>query len=262
MNLGKISLAAAVLLSAILFGGADAKAEDPNMMDIWHYNSSIPTGELVDVKENSTNVKYIEPIGDLRICGIGPLPGDPNDNKLILIGINNNGRNVVRLALSVDQGIPDGTDRVISINYCYPEGLPSYGPLTSQKRNIFIIQHPNDPNDNTPDPNKYDVLDLTDHFTKEGIIDLPPVTSSTPRDQVSANWYFITSNYADLHPKTTDGLVNFQDFARLGKHWKMTDCNSANKWCEYADLERDGNVDYNDVDKFNEQWLVDANSIR
>lgn len=262
MKLGKISLAAAVLLSAILFGGADAKA-DPNMVDLWHYNFSIPTGELVDVKENSTNVEYIESIYDtLRICGIGPLPGDPNDNKLILIGINNNGRNVVRLALSVGQGVPDGIDRVISINYAGSIGTFGYGPLTYQKKNIFMIQNPNDPNDSTPDPNKYDVLDLTDYFTIEGIINLPPITSSTPRDQVSVNWYFITSNYADIHPKTTDGLVNFQDFSRLAKHWGRTDCDSSNNWCEYADLERDGNVDYNDVDKFNEQWLVDTNSIR
>ena len=108
----------------------------------------------------------------------------------------------------------------------------------------------------------------TNNFTTNAQIGLPDINSSIPRiPAIYDKWQKIVSNYADLHPSVVDGnlpdgLVNLQDFSRLAKHWGRTDCNSANNWCEYADLNRDGTVDYNDVDKFSKQWLVDANSIR
>ncbi len=244
-----------------LISGGTAKA-DPNMVDIWHYNASFPpTGELVDVKENSANVEYIDYIGDiLRICGIGPLPEDPNDNKLCLIGINN-GRTVSRLAFSVDQEIPNGTERFILINYFGSTHKPGYGPLNSNKRNIFMIQNPNDPNDSTPNPNKYDILDPTNYFEDYTTINLPTVTSSTPRDQVSANWYFITSNYADIHPKITNGIVNLADFAVFAASWRRSDANENNNWHKGADLDRNGDVNEIDLIKFAEQYLCDPNTI-
>ncbi len=124
------------------------------------------------------------------------------------------------------------------------------------------MQDPNDPNDSTPDPNKYDVLELTNYFTIEGIINLPTITSSTPRDEVCANWFFITSNYADLHPKLPDGQVILSDFAKVGQYWKRNDAGPANNWHNGADTNRDGSVDYKDIKNIEEQWLVDANSIR
>ena len=112
------------------------------------------------------------------------------------------------------------------------------------------------------------MLDLTNNFTANAQIWLPDITVSTPRTPaIYDKWNMIISNHADIQPSVVDGnypdgLVDLQDFARLAIHWRRADCNSTNKWCEYADLDRDGTVDYNDVDKYSEQWLVDPNTIR
>jgi len=260
MQRGKISFFLLVVLVALFGGGGDALAE-PNSVDIWHYSPSLDRGEAVDIVENENSSSYLESMinPNLRFWGIGSRPGNPNDGKLSWVGINSDGRNVARLAFSVDQDISDGTDRVIIIYYMGSIGEYGYGPLNYQKKNIFMIQDPNDPNDNTPDPNKYDVLTLTNYFNQEGTINLPPVTSSTPRDQVSANWYFITSNYADIYPQITDGIVNFNDFAHFSLSWLRNDCDPNNHWCNFSDLDRSGVVDSNDLGLFSNEWLWDAN---
>jgi hypothetical protein len=52
-----------------------------------------------------------------------------------------------------------------------------------------------------------------------------------------------------------DTKVDFSDFAILASHWQATDCNEPGGWCEGADLDIDGNVDFDDLMLFCEYWL-------
>lgn len=52
-----------------------------------------------------------------------------------------------------------------------------------------------------------------------------------------------------------DAVVGFGDFAVLGYYWQHTDCNEQNGWCEGADLDINGSVDFNDIIDFTDYWL-------
>jgi hypothetical protein len=52
-----------------------------------------------------------------------------------------------------------------------------------------------------------------------------------------------------------DTKVDFCDYAILASYWQTTGCNEPGGWCEGADLDTDGNVDYNDLMLFCEYWL-------
>jgi hypothetical protein len=51
-----------------------------------------------------------------------------------------------------------------------------------------------------------------------------------------------------------DTKVDFCDYAMLASHWKETDCNDPGR-CQGADLDIDGNVDFDDLMLFCEYWL-------
>ena len=77
----------------------------------------------------------------------------------------------------------------------------------------------------------------------------------------------IITNYADISPsitnrKLSDGKVNWADFSKIHINWQRTDCNATNNWCNYSDLNRDGNVNVVDVKLSSGQWLCDPNTIR
>lgn len=62
---------------------------------------------------------------------------------------------------------------------------------------------------------------------------------------------FIHSPTRDLN---ADGMVNFGDFVILASKWNSTNCSDPN-WCAGADIDRDGDVDHNDLGLFVEYWL-------
>ena len=66
-------------------------------------------------------------------------------------------------------------------------------------------------------------------------------------------WRFSTGVSADINK---DDKVNLQDYAALAKNWKVTDCNDLNDWCEKADIDKSGVVDFNDLFVMAEQWLT------
>ncbi|HUW17923.1 MAG TPA: hypothetical protein VMW16_01320 [Sedimentisphaerales bacterium] len=73
-----------------------------------------------------------------------------------------------------------------------------------------------------------------------------------------ANCY-VTSSHITIHnvptrDLTSDQIVNFDDFAIFASHWNDSNCDDPN-WCDGADLDRDGDVDYNDVELFVDFWL-------
>jgi hypothetical protein len=51
-----------------------------------------------------------------------------------------------------------------------------------------------------------------------------------------------------------DTKVDCSDFAVLASYWQVTDCNDPS-WCQGADLDIDGNVDFDDLMLFCEYWL-------
>ncbi|MHC4336999.1 MAG: hypothetical protein ACYSTG_03480 [Planctomycetota bacterium] len=66
--------------------------------------------------------------------------------------------------------------------------------------------------------------------------------------------YYITFSHVPTRDLNSDEAVNFGDFAIFSSQWYATDCNDPN-WCDGADLERDGDVDCNDLGLFVEYWL-------
>jgi hypothetical protein len=66
--------------------------------------------------------------------------------------------------------------------------------------------------------------------------------------------YYITFSHVPTRDLNSDEVVNFCDYAIFSSQWNATDCNDPN-WCDGADLERDGDVDYNDLELFVEYWL-------
>jgi hypothetical protein len=58
---------------------------------------------------------------------------------------------------------------------------------------------------------------------------------------------------ADL---TTDGLIDFKDFAVFSSHWHQQGCEDPNaNWCGRADLDHSGMVDANDLELFTQYWM-------
>ena len=51
-----------------------------------------------------------------------------------------------------------------------------------------------------------------------------------------------------------DSEINFIDFTVLGSHWQSSDCRTAG-WCDDADLDLSGTVDFIDLQLLTERWL-------
>jgi hypothetical protein len=51
------------------------------------------------------------------------------------------------------------------------------------------------------------------------------------------------------------GIVNLGDFSILENWWQSTDCNNLNDWCQGADTDEDGDVDYDDLFVIFQNWL-------
>ncbi len=60
---------------------------------------------------------------------------------------------------------------------------------------------------------------------------------------------------ADLN---TDGIVNFEDLARIAQCWCRQDCVVSNDWCDGADITHSTAVDYYDVIEVAASWLDTA----
>ncbi|MBN1788408.1 MAG: peptidylprolyl isomerase [Sedimentisphaerales bacterium] len=58
-----------------------------------------------------------------------------------------------------------------------------------------------------------------------------------------------------------DDKINFRDFAAFALHWLDNDCNSANGFCNQADLNYDNHCDIIDLAIFGESWLYDFSVV-
>jgi len=59
-----------------------------------------------------------------------------------------------------------------------------------------------------------------------------------------------------------DDGVNMIDFSLLTTKWKSENCDQGNNWCEKADVNKDGGVDFGDIALFVETWLVNRSFWR
>jgi probable HAF family extracellular repeat protein len=55
-----------------------------------------------------------------------------------------------------------------------------------------------------------------------------------------------------------DNDVDLEDFAIFSSLWGRSDCNDLNNWCQNADINRNGQVDWADLGKLTEHWLEGA----
>ena len=118
-------------------------------------------------------------------------------------------------------------------------------------RNLTLHQEPNNLD---ADPNLYDILDLTEWGTRDGYINLPTFEP--------AQWIFRSDNYADItggENGLPDGKVDKRDLAKFSSYWANTGCDPNNHWCDFADLDRDGDVDFGDFSHMSLEWLYDTN---
>ena len=54
--------------------------------------------------------------------------------------------------------------------------------------------------------------------------------------------------------------MNLRVFADFASHWLDTACDGTNDWCDGADLDQLGDVDWADLQIFLDQWLSDCPS--
>lgn len=256
-----IGKAVAVTTIPLMFAGG-VKAND--FLDIWNVSWDIGKGQEIKMIENQGTGEYLRgPARALRIYGWGKNGPNLEDHEISPIGIDPNKTYLLEFRLEAET-CPSDVNNCIYINHWLTD------PLDPAKRNFFMRQDPNSPRKGTSeeDPNVYDLIDLTDYFTQNAQIQLPNITSSTPRTpSIYDKWQKVIANYADISSKISDvnlpdGKVDFKDYAVITSNFGRTDCNSTNKWCDYADLDRNGDVNNLDLRSFNGQWLCDPNTIR
>jgi hypothetical protein len=262
MKAGKIFLLAVLFGSVPLFGGT-AKA-DQNSIDVWNWSFEIRSGEQIKVKENVNNGNYLRGFpAPLRIYGWGPTYGNPTPHELGEFGIDPTKTYILEFRFEAET-CPNNVNNAIDLNYWQDS------PLQRNERNFFMRQHPDSPRKGTSeeDSNIYDLVDLTNYFTENAQIQLPNITSSTPRTPaIYDKWQKIISNYADLAPSVfdgnlPDGKVNWADFAVFASYWRTINHSPNDNWAKGADLNRDGDVNTIDLFLFSEQWLCDPNTIQ
>jgi len=65
--------------------------------------------------------------------------------------------------------------------------------------------------------------------------------------------YCIGFSHVPTRDFNNDKTVNLLDYAVLASYWLVEDCNDTN-WCDGADLDLDGDVDFDDLGLFVEYW--------
>lgn len=67
----------------------------------------------------------------------------------------------------------------------------------------------------------------------------------------------VAANFTRMEDFTSNGKVNFEDFAVFCRYWLKDDC-VAPFWCDGIDLNQDGDVNIEDITIFVDEWLYNA----
>ncbi len=72
--------------------------------------------------------------------------------------------------------------------------------------------------------------------------------------------YFLSFSHSPTRDLNFDEKVDFADYAIFALQWHANDCNDPN-WCDGADLDRDGDVAYDDLGFFVDYWVGGASGV-
>jgi len=223
-------------------------------LDIWNSAVSESTNENVDIYDVGVDSPYMPTSEKVHIY----LTDDPNGINGLLkgAGINSSEFFSKKSFLTADNNLGDNSNNWLNINYMGPIGGDiSYTPLNTLGRNIVLRQDLNSPSP-VKDDHVYDLVEMTNEFTQRAWINLPDITSSTPRSPEYYDvWEFISTNNADIN---FDGKVNLMDFSQLAPYWNTTGHGPQDNWANFADINRDGNVDLTDLVYMTDNWLWDG----
>ncbi|MHC4551990.1 MAG: hypothetical protein ACYSUT_04380 [Planctomycetota bacterium] len=75
-------------------------------------------------------------------------------------------------------------------------------------------------------------------------------------EQFWSHWAHGTGHERQFSELTHGSLVNASDFSALSFRWLDTDCHQNNNYCVSADINRDGQVDVEDLMLFFNNWLT------
>jgi len=93
-----------------------------------------------------------------------------------------------------------------------------------------------------------------------GVIGLSSFTTSTNGGpdirHVDIGYHYRILQPCKFCDAVFDGLIDLHDYAVLAGQWLRTGCNEQNNWCGGADITFDGSVNYVDLSRIAECWLV------
>lgn len=206
-------------------------------------NDSSPSRQSVLMRDNYHDTRYLEPPSNPALISYIYDPNSSSGPYLKGKGINPLNTNEIKIWCE-SRGVPTDIDHFLKINIFSMYGSPAdMNDYTT--RNLTLHQEPNNLD---ADPNLYDIKELTNYGTKYGYI---PFRTFDP-----AQWIFRSDNYADLN---FSGKVDLEDCAIWADSWLRNDCNSNNHWCNFADLDRDENVDFYDLARMADEYGYDTN---
>jgi hypothetical protein len=113
-------------------------------------------------------------------------------------------------------------------------------------------------NSSIAEPNSWFQIDVTSYITGNGTFSLALETPVNVLGKISSSEtdtnspileITLAANDPDIN---SDGDINFEDFEYINRYW-MTPCLDPN-WCEGADLNKSGLVDFLDVKTFTQSW--------
>jgi hypothetical protein len=240
----KLGLVALVLLG--IYKLVNGGGTSDGWIDIMNYTTTRLEGGVqhVTMIDNYDDVRYLDnPPGPALLAYIYD-PNSPDGPYLSGKGINQQNTNVVKIWFDSRAGVPTNINHFIRLRIGSMFGLPA-DMNDYAFRNITLHQDPSNAN---ADPNLYDIKDLTNYGTALGYINFPTFEP--------AQFIFRADNYADL---TFNGKADLEDCAVWADSWLRNDCNSTNHWCNFADLDRDGDVDFKDYSLVGNEFGYDSN---
>ena len=193
---------------------------------------------LLIVVMNATVLQAGIPIPDLTLYGEVSVGGEPigsHDDVSIIARVNGDPDSLVGAYRMGD--IPSAGD-----NYVLRIRLESLADGSSQSTNAALIGQ------------------MVYIFAKVSNYLEVPAGSVTVQESGVAQ-YLDLHNGSIIYPSgdlNADGIVNFMDFARIGKFWNRKDCGTANDWCDGADITESTAVDLHDVKELADSWLDKA----
>lgn len=193
---------------------------------------------LLIVLMNTTLVQAAIPIPDLTLYGEVTVGGEPigaHDDVSIIARVNGDPNSLVGAYRMGD--IPSAGD-----NYVLRIRLESLADGGSQSANAALIGQ------------------MVYIFAKISNYLEVPAGSVTVQESGAAQNLDL-HNASIIYPNgdlNSDGIVNFMDFAGIGKFWNRKDCGTANDWCDGADITKSTAVDLSDVSELADTWLEKA----